>query len=401
MATETRVLVGWDDDAEAETIELLLSVDDKKIQVVTDPEFFLGLALETDYDVLLMALNLPTSEAALAIFEQIRARRPEIPVVGACDPGETVKVCRFMARGLKSYVTRDESGEFIFLLTPMLEAARESVATERARILAERLRQEIESVRRLQESLLPRNLPTPAGYCVAARYEPSQIQVVGNQPVMMAGGDYYDLFNLGNDKLVVLVGDASGHGMKACMSIMTMHTLIGMIRNGDYMDTAHFVDEVNRRLCDNNIIQDQGGFITFLYCMLDFKSRTLEWTSAGHPMPMLHDLTTGEVRNLGANCDGGLPLGISTDLPYDICRASFPENSRILFFTDGLPEAFQVAGEKSVQFGEDGIRQTLRRLADASADLTVDGLLFDSNAFTKGEGRHDDTSIVLIEQRTS
>jgi phosphoserine phosphatase RsbU/P len=64
-----------------------------------------------------------------------------------------------------------------------------------------------------------------------ARYESSQIRVLGDRPVVMAGGDYYDVFSFDDGQVVLVLGDAAGHGVKACMSIMTMHTLISMIRD--------------------------------------------------------------------------------------------------------------------------------------------------------------------------
>src|SRR5207245_6832297 len=105
--------------------------------------------------------------------------------------GNTVLTSGCLARVLHSYFARDPRGEFIFLLTHAIEAAFAMASAEQTRQLAERLRQEIDSVARLQKSVIPRNLQVPAGYGVAARYEPSQIEVAGGQPVIMAGGDYY------------------------------------------------------------------------------------------------------------------------------------------------------------------------------------------------------------------
>lgn len=202
--------------------------------------------------------------------------------------------------------------------------------------------------------------PAPPGYEVVACYEPSQIRIVGDTPVTMAGGDYYDVFNLDNEKLILLVGDASGHGVKACMSIMTMHTLIRMIRDQRYPKTVDFVSEVNRRLCDSDIVQDEGGFITLLYSILDLSKHRLMFTSAGQPMPLLHDLATNEVRALGSEEQAGLPLAIESDWEYEQCEVDIPENSRLLIYTDGLDEAFPAEGDqKHDQFGITGITRTL------------------------------------------
>jgi serine phosphatase RsbU (regulator of sigma subunit) len=395
-----QILVGWDDPSQAETIELLLNVDGNSARVCTAEEGFLDAVRGAICDAVLLSLDFPCAERAYDLFQSAREAQPEAPFIGVCRQGEIMRLARFITGGLHSYLMRDEQGEFILLLTTMIESAVAAVQDQRARLLAERLREEIDSVRRLQESVIPRDLPAPEGYAIAARYEPSQIRVLGNQPVLMAGGDYYDVFRLADDKLVLLVGDAAGHGIKACMSIMTMHTLIRMFRDNSYANTADFVAEVNRRLCDNDVVQDEGGFITMLYSVLDTRAGTLEWTSAGHPMPMLQDLATGEVRSLGGEDEAGLPLAIDSDaVPYTHCRLQVPPNSRLLIYTDGLAEASPAGhSTEGEQFGESGINRTLRDSRHLPVDQALERLFTASNAFTQGTGRHDDTSAVLVER---
>jgi len=266
-------------------------------------------------------------------------------------------------------------------------------------MLAERLTEEVDSVRRLQESVIPKDLPAPDGYRVVGRYEPSQIRVTGTNAVVMAGGDYYDAFSVNKDKLILLVGDASGHGVKACMSIMTMHTFIRMIRDQQYSDTADFVREVNQKLCTSDIVQDEGGFITLLYSTLDLEHHRLYWTSAGAPMPIVQDMETNECRELGGEEEGGLPLAIDEDWEYEEIVSEIPENSRVLIFTDGLDEAFPAEGDmEHDQFGIKGIMKCLQEGHDLPLDEALQKLFDDSNAATMGSGRHDDTSVVLVER---
>lgn len=396
-----RILVGWDNPAEAETIELCLHVDESSAAVLTESDRFETVAAEGGWDVVLMALNFPNEDDAFALFQRIRTLLPNTPVVGAWHQGEIVKLARFIRNGLQSHITRDQQGEFVFLLTAMLEAAHAAAIAERSRVLAERLREEVDSVRRLQESVIPRNLPVPAGYQVAARYEPSQINVVGSRPVVMAGGDYYDVFALNETTMVLLVGDASGHGVKACMSIMTMHTLIRLIREQRYPETVQFVSAVNRQLCENDIVRDDGGFITLLYCTLDSTSHCLQWTAAGHPMPLLQNLETNEIVQLGSEEEGGLPLGIDEDWTYEMCAVSIPDNSRVLLYSDGLEEAFPEGGSEDDQFGVAGIMASLRSSAELSVGEALETLFADSAGATAGAGRHDDTSVVLLERKSS
>jgi serine phosphatase RsbU (regulator of sigma subunit) len=395
-----RILVGWDNPAEAETIELILSVDETTLAMCTDTAAFEAALAPANWDVVLLATNFPNEEDALGLFKKVQEAMPQVPIVGTWKQGEFTNLARFISHGLHSHLMRDVEGDYVFLLPSMMEAAQAAAIAQRSRMLAERLREEVDSVRRLQESVIPRDLPAPEGYEVVARYEPSQIRIVGNIPVTMAGGDYYDVFNLDNDKLILLVGDASGHGVKACMSIMTMHTLIRMIRDQRYPKTVDFVSEVNRRLCGSDIVQDEGGFITLLYSILDLNNHRLLFTSAGQPMPLLQNLETNEVRSLGSEEQGGLPLAIDSDWVYEECEVYIPENSRLLIYTDGLDEAFPAEGDqKHDQFGITGITKTLQACRDLPLDQTLEQLFTDSNAATKGSGRHDDTSVVLMERR--
>lgn len=395
-----RILVGWDNPIESETIDLILNVEESSASIFSDAAEFDAAIPKQPWDVVLLATNFPNEDDALNLFKKVQDSLPNVPVVGAWKQGEFTNLARFISHGLHSHLMRDTEGDYIFLLPSMMEAAMAAALAQRSRVLAERLREEVDSVRRLQESVIPRDLPAPDGYEVVARYEPSQIRIVGNMPVIMAGGDYYDVFNLENDKIILLVGDASGHGVKACMSIMTMHTLIRMIRDQRYPNTVDFVSEVNRRLCGSDIVQDEGGFITLLYSTLDLSRHRLVFTSAGQPMPLLQNLDTNEVHMLGSEEQGGLPLAIDSDWVYEECEAYIPENSRLLIYTDGLDEAFPSEGDsKHDQFGIKGITKSLQESRHLPLDQALEKLFQDSNAATLGSGRHDDTSVVLLERR--
>ena len=394
-----RILVGWDDAEQGELISLYLSAGDNAVIVATKPDQFLKLAgAQQHWDVILISTSLPDIDASFEMFETINQLRPDCPIVGACFTDDVYRIARFMTAGMRAYVIRDEAGDFVFLLQSTLESAVAAVMAEREKLISAKLREEVESVRKLQESIIPADLQCPEGYHMVARYESSQIRVLGGQPVTLAGGDYYDVFTPTDESMIMLVGDASGHGMKACMSIMTMHTLIRMIRSNKYNDTASFVEEVNRHLCDQTIVNEDGGFITLLYAILQQDTNELQWTSAGHPFPMLQNMEDNTIRDLGGEDDGGFPLGIVPDAEYSIQTTFIPPKSRLLIYTDGLAEAFPDGQQGHSEFGIKGIVRVLQESRDLPLDETLASLFAESHAFTKGQGRHDDTSVVLMER---
>lgn len=391
-----KILCLWDNEAEADLLQLYLGMEND-LTIVAEPDAFRAAVDELGWGAILMPTSHPDDDTAFELFNYAREKNRETPVIGAAQTGEVFRLAQFLSNGMRAYVLRDDNGDFMFLIQATIENAVAAVKAEREQFIAEKLREEVESVRKLQESVIPDCLSCPDGYDVVARYESSQIRVLGGNPVTLAGGDYYDVFMLDDDNMVVLVGDASGHGMKACMSIMTMHTLVTMIRSRKFADTASFVAEVNRRLCSQAVVHDEGGFITLSYGILNGKTGEFSWSSAGHPFPIVHNLETGEVYSLGNEDAGGLPLAILEDAEYDMIVSTIPRHSRLLVYTDGMEEAFPDESDAHNEFGIKGIMQSLRESKERPLADAMQALFDDSNEFTQGLGRHDDTSIVLVE----
>lgn len=394
-----RILIGWDDPSQAETLHLFLNVDEAEAVVLTSPHELLRTATHDNrWDVVLLALGVPDMDDSFEVFAALRRLLPNVPIVGACGSDHLYRLPKFLTAGMKNYLLRDPGGDYIFLLHAMLLNTVEAMRAEREKELAMKLREEISSVRKLQESIIPSDFTCPSGYDIAARYEPSQIQVFGGLPVVMAGGDYYEVFRVDDNRTVVLVGDASGHGMKACMSIMTMHTLINMIRTQKYDDVANFVAAVNHRLCEQSFIQSGGGFITVFYGVVYSDTHEFHWTTAGHPIPLIVNKLTGESGPLGPYEAGGLPLGLYGDAEYESHVTPIPEHSRLLIFTDGLPEAFGDIDGRHCEFGMQGMIETLTKTRSESAAAALETLFAETEAITQGAGRHDDSSVVIVDR---
>ena len=197
-----RFLVGWDEPSEAELISLYLNVDGIEAILADNSEHLLQLAGDgTQWDAVLLTTDTPDPATAFALFKKVQQTSPNCPIVGACSADAVLSVAHFMTNGLRTYVIRDAAGDFMFLLRATLESTVEAVRAERERLVSEKLREEIESVRRLQESIIPSTLHSPDGYDICARYESSQIRVMGGHPVTLAGGDYYEQLEAESEEL--------------------------------------------------------------------------------------------------------------------------------------------------------------------------------------------------------
>jgi serine phosphatase RsbU (regulator of sigma subunit) len=323
---------------------------------------------------------------------------PELPILGAASAEDTYQIAKFLTNGMRSYVVRDAAKDYMFLIHAALNAVVEAMKREKEQMIARQLRQEIDSVRRLQQSILPDSIINPPGYHILGRYEPAQIRVLGGVPVTLAGGDYYNAYALNKETVILIVGDASGHGIKACMSIMTMHTLIGMMSGEKFLNTSKFVGKVNQQLNNQKIVNGDGGFITMLYGVLNTRKHTFEWTSAGHPQPMLIEQKSGQILDLSEMETSGMPLAIDEDATYKQHKITIPPHSRLLLYTDGIVEAFNPQNAADKGFGVQGLKAIMKESIEAPIGELMDQLFEKSLAHTFGAGRHDDTSVLCIER---
>ena len=401
-----KILVGWDNPKEAELISLYLNNDEHSARVV-EPTALLdsvrGTLPEDDdwdeWDVILMTTGDDETNGALECFRQIHELRPNCPSVGACHPNQTSQLTRFIAAGMRTYVLRDEQGDFIFLLLQTLENTVQAVLAEREQLVAEKLREEMHAVLRFERAMIPEQLFSPSGYACDGRYESSVIRVRGGAPVLLAGGDFYETFPIDESRAGIVIADAAGHGMQACLSIAILQTYLQACRERPVTSASEFVEALNSRFCRHRIVRKQGNLITVLFGILDNARHTLLMTSAGHPLPILHARQAAEFTVLADGKVSGPPLGVDEDLKYREFGAELPARARLVCYTDGLTEA-SPEERSDRQFGVEGVEATLRGMVDSSPAAAISGLLQQSMEFTEGGGRHDDTSILIVDRVT-
>lgn len=238
-----------------------------------------------------------------------------------------------------------------------------------------RVRDELEVARQLQRALLPREAPALAGFAFAHSYR------TANE----VGGDYYDFVPLPDGRLVVVEGDASGHGMAAgllmAIANATLHTAIDLDPRPAAVATL-----LNRALCRTG---GRRAFMTLFYALLEPAAGRLDFLCAGHPYPLLRR-ADGAVEELGT---GGLPLGLRPDLDFAEGSAAFAPGDLLLLYTDGVPEAVNATGHA---FGFDRLADLLRPGGGARA--VHDRVLAAFDAHLAGGALTDDLSLVVVER---
>jgi len=390
-----RVLVGWDDAEESETIRLYLNVDESTAVVCRD---WTGIVAAAEaepfgFDIALLSTALPDYEGALRAFRRLRAARPECPVVGVCRADDVYRLGAFLRGGMRATLPRDVGGDFVFLVRATLEATLDAVRAEQDQSAARAMRRELESVRQIQSAVLPQSVSQPPGYRLVAKYEPSRIEVTGGDELAI-GGDYHDVIRPDDRHTTILLADATGHGLRACLSMIALDALLRVLPVPRFLDPAGLLGDLNRLFCRQKLSRFDGGFVTALCAVLRHDRHEITWATAGHPVPVL--TAGGRTGPLGQSSPAGPPLGVDDTTVYADEFAAVPRGGRVACFTDGLSEAGP--RRRGRLFGAGGIAAVLSETAEEPAEAALEMLFVAAERFAGPDGLTDDATGVMLER---
>jgi serine phosphatase RsbU (regulator of sigma subunit) len=239
----------------------------------------------------------------------------------------------------------------------------------------------LELAEEVQQNLLPRDVPDIKGLDIAAK------SVYCNQ----TGGDFYDFLNVpqdSDDKLFVVVGDVSGHGIAAGLLMATARALIRS-RSAQPGDLSQIVTEVNRNLTLD--VYETGRFTTLFYLMVDPLKQLLKWVRAGHDAALLYDPADDRFEELYGS---GLALGLDETYQYEENEWKGLAKGQIIYIgTDGIWEAVNPEGKR---FGKAPIKEIIRQNAAASADEILNAILTALTRFRQGLELEDDVTLVVV-----
>jgi hypothetical protein len=237
-----------------------------------------------------------------------------------------------------------------------------------------RVRDELEVARQLQSELLPRRAPELLGYRLAHSYR------TANE----VGGDYYDFHPLPDGRLVLVIGDASGHGMAAGLLMAIANATLKTALDLD-TDPVRVLALLNRALYRTG---GKRAFMSMFYGLLDPPTGRLDYLCAGHPFPLLRR-AGGEIVELGR---GGLPLGIHQEIELAGQTVTIDAGDLLVMYSDGLAESLNRPGGEA--FGFDRLKQVL---AAGGAPQTVhDRILLAFDDYLGSEPLMDDLSLVVL-----
>ncbi|MCP3958442.1 MAG: PP2C family protein-serine/threonine phosphatase [bacterium] len=239
-----------------------------------------------------------------------------------------------------------------------------------------RVRDELDVARQLQSDLLPHRAPELPGYRIAHSYR------TANE----IGGDYYDFLPLADGRIVLAVGDASGHGISA--------GLVMAITNATLKTAVDLDPDPQAVLAHlNRVLFRTGGkraFMTLFCGVLDPATGDFEYAGAGHPFPLLRR-AAGAVEELGR---GSMPLGIRKDLEVRRDHTRIEPGDLLVLYSDGIPEA--AGSENGDTFGFDRLAGLLAQ--PETPQVVHDRILRTLDRHLGDRAINDDLTLVVLDR---
>ncbi|NWG29785.1 MAG: PP2C family protein-serine/threonine phosphatase, partial [Ignavibacteriaceae bacterium] len=240
----------------------------------------------------------------------------------------------------------------------------------------QRKTKELEEARKLQLSMLPNNVPKVPGLEIAV-YMKTASEV---------GGDYYDFKYDNNGRLVIAIGDATGHGMRAGTMVATIKGLF--TAESSQTDVVTFLNK------SNSIIRDMrlgNNYMAMLLAKIEGNRLTI--SSAGMPPALIYRSKNKQVEEIKLQA---IPLGGPADFPYPEKETTLSQGDTLILMSDGFPELFN---EQKEILDYSRTRQIIGGIGDASASETINFLIKEADKWKGNAKQEDDITFVVVKRK--
>ncbi|MDH3197614.1 MAG: SpoIIE family protein phosphatase [Candidatus Krumholzibacteria bacterium] len=399
--TQPTVLVLDDEDIVTTTIRSFLELETEySVLAFTSPREALEAMARTHVDVVISDFLMPEM-SGLEFLAEVKRRYPDVVrllLTGYADKENAIRAINEVE--VFQYVEKPWDNNHLLLVIRnglrqrRLDAQLADKVRELDRTLRERdriaqahdvLAGEIALARRVQQAMIPRELPRAGDVRFSACYI----------PVLAVGGDYYDVVPLAADRFAAIVADATGHGVQAALSTTLMKSTFrdvaaGLSRAGGVPSPADILRRMNQTIYG---VLPTELFVAATAAVVDASGGRLHVCGGGAPHALHVRRATGTVERIASN---GLLLGVvdaGVFEPGEDVAITLAPGDTVVLHTDGLSEIDDDAG---VAFGDGAILDAAA--AGAREGRLADGLVAAARAFAPAAHQWDDITLLAVER---
>jgi len=256
----------------------------------------------------------------------------------------------------------------------------ENARMHKVKLEKQKLEEQLESARIIQQSFMPQEFPhSPGlGFAIAAR----------SVPAISVGGDFFDFTEFEQRSIGIAVGDVTGKGVPAALYMARLVSDLRLYAQ-THRSPADLVAALNQVLVDRS---RRGMFVTFQYGILDVATGVFTYSNAGH-LPFIRISALTQRVDFLEDAKS-IPLGIRADMPFTEESIELNSGDCVVSITDGIIEAMDAQGQA---YSFERVVDVLSRPAE-SAEALVASLLEDVRLFSEGTQQHDDLTVLVLKR---
>ena len=341
--------------------------------------------LETpDFDIILSDINMPEMDGLTLLAKVNELKNPAMKCIMVSAYGDMDNIRSAMNKGAFDFATKPiDLDDLSRTIEKAIEQVRYIRESQQEHNQLESIKNDLAIAGEIQQTILPRSFPP----------FPELTEVVdiyaSMTPAKDVGGDFYDFFQIDDERIGLVIADVSGKGVPASLFMAVSRTLLRATALRG-VSSAECLTYANKLLCKESL---DSMFVTVFYGIYHYKTGMMDYTNAGHNPPyLLRGGRTVEFLPVASN----FVVGVFDDIEFESNSLTFGIGDTLLLYTDGVTEAFN---DKREQFSESNLQDILASMHESSsAKEVVTSVLQSVKTFSGDYPQSDDITLLSLQR---
>ena len=341
--------------------------------------------LETpDFDIILSDINMPEMDGLTLLAKVNELKNPAMKCIMVSAYGDMDNIRSAMNKGAFDFATKPiDLDDLSRTIEKAIEQVRYIRESQQEHNQLESIKNDLAIAGEIQQTILPRSFPP----------FPELTEVVdiyaSMTPAKDVGGDFYDFFQIDDERIGLVIADVSGKGVPASLFMAVSRTLLRATALRG-VSSAECLTYANKLLCKESL---DSMFVTVFYGIYHNKTGMMDYTNAGHNTPyLLRGGRTVECLPVASN----FVVGVFDDIEFESNTLTFGIGDTLLLYTDGVTEAFN---DKREQFSESNLQDILASMHESSsAKEVVTSVLQSVKTFSGDYPQSDDITLLSLQR---
>ena len=341
--------------------------------------------LETpDFDIILSDINMPEMDGLTLLAKVNELKNPAMKCIMVSAYGDMDNIRSAMNKGAFDFATKPiDLDDLSRTIEKAIEQVRYIRESQQEHNQLESIKNDLAIAGEIQQTILPRSFPP----------FPELTEVVdiyaSMTPAKDVGGDFYDFFQIDDERIGLVIADVSGKGVPASLFMAVSRTLLRATALRG-VSSAECLTYANKLLCKESL---DSMFVTVFYGIYHYKTGMMDYTNAGHKPPyLLRGGRTVECLPVASN----FVVGVFDDIEFESNTLTFGIGDTLLLYTDGVTEAFN---DKREQFSESNLQDILASMHESSsAKEVVTSVLQSVKTFSGDYPQSDDITLLSLQR---